>query len=135
MELIPASSVLTAIGFTRTDDALAELVEQASETGRIRPGLYRTGWAKRGPRGAIPENRACAKSVADEILADLASGTLDGDPKPGYDGLPGTVHERAVSYEQWLRLEQHERELAPDDRARRKLTDHEAMVAIAREEP
>ncbi|MCB1273649.1 MAG: FAD-dependent oxidoreductase, partial [Leucobacter sp.] len=71
--VVPATSVLTAIGFSAfADDQLAELVAEHSEIGRIEPGLYRTGWAKRGPRGAIPENRACAKSVADEILADLA---------------------------------------------------------------
>ena len=130
---IPASSVVTAIGFTAGGRALAALVAESSETGRLEPGLYRAGWAKRGPRGAIPENRACAKAVADEIAADLADGSLDVRPgRLGYAGLPAALRARAVDYAQWLALEAHERELAPEGRVRRKIPDHERMSAIAR---
>lgn len=132
--LVPADTVITAVGFAAAEsDQLRDLVAVQAESGRIEPGLYRTGWAKRGPRGAIPENRACAKSVADEISADLASGAL---PLPGtrrgFAGLPASLRERAIGYEQWLALDAHERELAPPDRVRRKLNDHAAMAAVAR---
>lgn len=131
---IPATAVVTAIGFTAAPDhALAAIVADPAATGRVAPGLYRTGWAKRGPRGAIPENRACAKSVADEIAADLGSGALPVDPaRRGFDGLPEAVRARAVSYDQWLALDAYERELAPAGRVRRKLPDHDQMAAIAR---
>ena len=134
VELIPATAVLTAIGFRHRDEGLAELTAEGSETGRIETGLYRTGWAKRGPRGAMPENRACAKQVADEILEDLAAGAIAPGGAAGYDSLPANVRERAISFEQWLTLDRHERELAPGDRIRRKLADHRAMAAIARGE-
>lgn len=134
---IPATSVITAIGFTPDGDLLTGLLDEhgapeQARTGRVGAGLYRTGWAKRGPQGAIPENRACAKEVADEILADLESGELTAGSAPGYDALPAELRERAISYEDWLNLERHERELAGPDRVRRKLTDTRAMIDIAR---
>lgn len=130
--VIPATSVITAIGFTATG-ALADLIAQTSEIGRIEQGLYRTGWAKRGPHGAIPENRACAKSVAEEIVTDIVSGSLPvSASKLGFDGLPARVRDMAISYEQWLTLEAHEREIAPPTRIRQKISEHDRMVAIAR---
>ncbi len=134
-ELVPATAVLTAIGFDpEPDDLLAQLCAAPSpQTGRLRPGLYRTGWAKRGPSGAIPENRACAKSVAEEIVADLADGSLVPDPaKHGFAGLPARVRERAISFAQWSTLDAHERATAGPERVRRKVTDHADMAAIAR---
>ena len=143
--VVPATAVITAIGFASRDgagdgaddgDEVAKLITElgADETsGRIEPGLYRSGWAQRGPRGAIPENRTFAKAVADEIAADLASGALGvSAERRGFAGLPDAVRSRAVSYEEWLVLEAHERELAPEGRVRRKLPHHETMVAIAR---
>lgn len=133
-EFVPARSVITAIGFSpEPEGSVSEMTAESAVTGRIEPGLYRTGWAKRGPRGAIPENRACAKAVADEIVTDLAEGSLTVSPhKRGFEGLPTAVRERAISYEQWLTLEAHERELAARGRIRRKLPNHDQMVAIAR---
>lgn len=132
--VVPASSVITAIGFTaHPDHPFAALTAAEAETGRIEPGLYRTGWAKRGPRGAIPENRACAKAVADEIMADLADGSLAVSPSaPGFNGLVAEVRERAIGYEQWLILDEHERSLAASDRVRRKIPDNTRMIDIAR---
>lgn len=136
-ETIPASSVITAIGFSPAEGLLTQLLNEFSapesaETGRIAAGLYRTGWAKRGPRGAIPENRSCAKSVAGEILEDVASGALSPGSAGGFASLPAKVREQAISYEQWLTVDRRERELAAPGRIRRKLTDARAMIDIAR---
>lgn len=132
---IPATAVLTAIGFDSDPaDELARLCAAPSpESGRLRPGLYRTGWAKRGPNGAIPENRACAKSVADEIVADITTGTLPvSAEKRGFAALPTLVQEHAITFTQWRALDAHEQANAAPDRVRRKLTDHAEMAAIAR---
>ena len=130
--VVPASSVITAVGFTASGH-LADLLADRADVGAIEPGLYRTGWAKRGPSGGIPENRACAKSVAEEIVADLASGHLTVSvARLGFEGLPSGTRSMSVDYPQWLRLEQHERDLAPAGRIRRKISDHDQMVAIAR---
>lgn len=130
---LPASSVISAIGFARdADGPLARQLDEDSETGRIELGLYRTGWAKRGPRGAIPENRTCAKNVADEILADLDAGLISPDPaRQGFAGLGSQLQHESVSYAQWIRLDEHERENAPAGRTRRKLPDRDHMRAIA----
>lgn len=135
--LIPATAVITAIGFdglaSNGDAANLSALPAASPTGRIRPGVYRTGWAKRGPNGAIPENRACAKSVAEEIVADLSDGTLATDPgKFGFGGLPARVQDRAISFAQWQVLDAHECATARPGRVRTKLPDHTQMAAIAR---
>ncbi len=132
VETIPATSVVTAIGFEHDGSDIASLTAEPAPTGRLATGLYRTGWAKRGPQGAIPENRTCAKQVADEFLADLKEGKLSSG-SPGFSGLHDSVQAKALSFPEWTNLDQYERELAPTGRVRRKLTDHETMVSIARQ--
>lgn len=132
---IPADVVVTAIGFQGdgADDDVAKLTHSPSETGRIEAGLYRTGWAKRGPIGAIPENRADAKGVADEIVADLESGAIEvSETRAGFEGLPEAVREAAVDFEEWLAIDAHERERASEGRVRQKLATHTDMVTVAK---
>lgn len=133
---VPATSVITAIGFDAdSTSALTEIeaLPPSAESGRVSPGLYRTGWAKRGPIGAIPENRACAKAVAEEITSDLHAGTVSPDPaKLGYAGLPESVRNRAITFAQWQVLDAHECKTAGAERVRRKLPHHDQMAAIAR---
>lgn len=132
---VAADSVITAIGFESSfvDNEIAALTQTASTSGRVSAGLYRTGWAKRGPRGAIPENRACAKSVVDEILEDLANNLIDVTPnRQGLAGLPHEVRESAVSYEEWLKIDRLEQATAAQDRSRQKTPSHSDMVAIAK---
>lgn len=136
---IDADSVVSAIGFELHEDApdmFAGLdidLEPNPETGRFGDGLYRTGWFKRGPRGTIPENRSDAKAVADEIIADHAAGVIAvAATQRGFAALPETVSELAISFVDWQRLDAHEQALAPTNRVRQKLSDHDAMVAVAR---
>lgn len=133
IERVEASAVLFATGFTAGTDPLAGYVAQASESGRIEPGLYRTGWAKRGPRGAIPENRACAKAVSEEILADLETFGPAGNAG-GFDALPEHIRAGAVSFAQWQQLDAHERAHAGNDRVRKKIIDLAEMLRISRAE-
>jgi ferredoxin/flavodoxin---NADP+ reductase len=44
--------------------------------GRVRPGSYVVGWAKRGSTGGIGTNRACAAETVDALLDDAAAGRL-----------------------------------------------------------
>ncbi|HVT70621.1 MAG TPA: 4Fe-4S binding protein [Trebonia sp.] len=48
--------------------------------GRIVPGSYVTGWAKRGATGGIGANRACAAETVGALIDDAAAGRL---PVPG----------------------------------------------------
>ncbi|MCZ9882570.1 FAD-dependent oxidoreductase [Arthrobacter sp. B2a2-09] len=126
-----ADSVVTAIGFDFDGGDWHGLgaLKADSETGVLDQGLYRTGWIKRGSRGTIAENRSCAKTVADEIIADLDS--LEQQSKPGYAGLPEEVRALAVDYAAWKRVDCAEKEAASEARTRRKFPSHEQMVAIA----
>lgn len=43
------------------------------------PGVYVTGWIKRGPRGVIGTNRTCAEETVDHLFDDFDAGVLGGD--------------------------------------------------------
>ena len=130
-ETLPCSSVLTAIGFEPAGDLpRAALLAAATDrdAGVLAPGLYATGWFRRGPRGTIPENRADAQALASRILADLAP-----DPaKPGRAVLADL--DQTVDYAGWTRIDTHETAAAPADRCRAKIATREAMLRLAREE-
>src|SRR5699024_5516527 len=72
---VDADSVITAIGFRAAAGdlvtALGGLTDEARGSGRIEPGLYLAGWARRGPRGTIPSQRNDARELAEVIAADL----------------------------------------------------------------
>ena len=118
---LPCDTVMTAIGFAGdspgTDDA-----------GVIRPGLYATGWCRRGATGAIPANRVDAQQVAARIAADLA-GTA---PKPNARALLRSLAPQAVDYQGWLRIDAAERAAAPPGRVRAKIRTRAAMLTLAR---
>ena len=132
LRTVLADSVITAVGFDfdPTDPLLGEPIANP-QTGFLADGLYRTGWAKRGARGTIPENRQCAKAVASEILEGLKAAGITA--KSGYAGLPSQIHDRAVDYKGWLRVDAAERTDSPAERSRRKRPDHAWMVSKARE--
>jgi len=69
--------------------------------GAVMPGLYVTGWIKRGPSGLIGTNKPCAKETADEVVTDL-----EGLPVPPLvpDELDRLLAERGVrvvGYDDW----------------------------------
>lgn len=130
-EVLPCTSVLTAIGFGPSGelprDALLAGATDA-EAGALAPGLYATGWFRRGPRGTIPENRADAQALAARILNDLKT-----DPgKPGRAVLADLAE--AVDYTGWTRIDAHETAAAPEGRCRAKITTRAEMLRRAREE-
>lgn len=125
---ISVDSVITAIGFTAGSlQRLSAVSPEAAETGRIAPGLYVAGWARRGPRGTIPTHRADAKQLAGLIAGDLETPST----RPGTEGIEDLLS-FAVSYDDWLLVDAHETSTAADGRVRRKVTDIDELRAIAR---
>ena len=114
--VIPADTVVTAIGF---DGARAA----CDAEGVVAPGLYATGWCRRGPRGTIPENRADAMAVAARIAADLPEGP----------GKPGFAPDCATGYDGWQRIDAAERTAAPEGRVRAKITTLAGLLALAKD--
>jgi Pyridine nucleotide-disulphide oxidoreductase len=90
-----------------------------------RDDVFPVGWAKRGPTGTIPTNRAESHAVAQQVLAFLR----DRDPKSGPDVLP-----IAVDAAGWHRIDKHEVAAgAAQGRPRVKLTEWQALLDIAQD--
>ena len=96
-----------------------------SENQLALPGLYVTGWIKRGPTGIIGTNRADSVATVQSLLEDLQ--TLDtGTEKSGADGvcnLLQTRNVRYVSFEEWEKIDQSEIDRGqPKNKPREKYT-------------
>lgn len=124
---LDVGTVISAIGYrTAADGDLPQTDAKgviANTDGRIEPGLYVVGWAKRGPSGTIPTNRAEAKAVADLLLADYAS---DAAPaKEGSAALDAWLASRGISamdWQCWKRIEAAETAAAHPGSPRAKLS-------------
>ncbi|MBB4264941.1 FAD-dependent oxidoreductase [Roseospira visakhapatnamensis] len=110
---LPVGTVVSAIGYrprpldgAPLDEARSRI---ANTDGVIADGLFVVGWARRGPTGVIPANRADALAVADRVsgwLADHPKGT-----RPGPDALDALLRQRGVrvvSRADWERINQAE---------------------------
>lgn len=125
-------SFITAVGFAAAgplgrDDLIA--TAEDVEAGALAPGLYATGWFRRGPRGTIPENRADAQALATRILADLDAAGADAG-KGGRKGLTAACAD-LVDYAGWKRIDEAETADLPADRTRRKIACRQDMLALA----
>jgi len=87
-EVIDAGLVLRSIGYRGApmpgltfDDANGVVPNDGGRvldgSGSPVPGVYVTGWIKRGPRGVIGTNRACAEETVAALWDDFAAGLLD----------------------------------------------------------
>ncbi|OZM72831.1 pyridine nucleotide-disulfide oxidoreductase [Amycolatopsis antarctica] len=99
------------------------------------PGVYVTGWIKRGPVGLIGHTKGDAAETVANLLADapeLHRAEYD-DP----DAILAFLAERGVpftTWEGWGRLDTHERGLGePHGRDRVKVVEREEMVRVSRE--
>lgn len=138
--VIEADSVVTAVGFNVDDKSpiyrgYEHLMTATEDSGRIEPGLYRTGWLKRGAVGTIPANRACAQDVAKEILEDIENNLISSDgAKSGFEAIQDLLSQAPISFQQWLSADERERSLADQDRVRRKFIGQNEIIQHALEE-
>ena len=97
------------------------------------PGLYVSGWIKRGPSGVIGTNKPDAVETAASMLEDLAAGAVPQPAEPGPDAAERLVRQRqprVVSFDDWHRLEALENERGKAaGRPRVKMTSTEEMLA------
>ncbi len=61
-----------------------------SSDGRVEPGLYCSGWIRRGPSGIIGTNKTDARQVVDALLADYSRAYTEKDLSPGLSKLDFT---------------------------------------------
>lgn len=100
----------------------------ANEDGRIKPGLYAVGWARRGPTGTIGTNRPDGYAIAEKIAADLR-GDSGKQGRPALDTLLAQRGVEVVTYRDWQKIEAAEIAAARDGAPREKFTSIDAMLA------
>jgi ferredoxin--NADP+ reductase len=100
------------------------------------PGVYATGWIKRGPVGLIGHTKSDAMETVRHLINDQGSWWHPADPSE--EAIPALLAERGVAWtdlEGWHRLDEHEIALgAPHERARIKVVPRDEMVAVSRGE-
>ena len=100
------------------------------------PGVYATGWIKRGPVGLIGHTKSDAMETISHLINDQGSWWTPTDPSP--EAIPALLEERGVAWtdlDGWHRLDEHEIALgAPQERARIKVVDRDEMVRVSRGE-
>jgi len=123
--------VVTAIGYQGSPLPGADFDEKGGvfvhDDGRIAPGLYATGWCKRGPSGVIGTNKADGDQTAKQIIADLTP-----SDKAGRDGLLKMLSERnatVVTFEDWKKIEAAEKAAAKPPAPRQKIVAIDEMLA------
>ena len=130
--VIPAALVVSCIGYrTPPIEGVpydAKLGRFANDEGRIAPGLYAVGWARRGPTGTIGTNRPDGFMIAEQIAAD----TPDDYGKEGRAGLDLLLRDRnvdVVTFRDWQKIEAAEIAAARDGSPREKFTSIDEMLA------
>ena len=100
---------------------------------RIVPGVYATGWIKRGPVGLIGHTKSDAMETIEHLVRDQASWWSPASPAE--DSVVALLEERGVAYtnlDGWHALDAHEIALgAPEGRARIKVVPRDEMLDIS----
>jgi ferredoxin--NADP+ reductase len=100
----------------------------------IMPGVYATGWIKRGPVGLIGHTKSDAMETISHLVNDQASWWSPSAPEES--AVLALLEERGVEYtdlDGWHRLDEHEIALGePEGRARIKVVPRDEMVRVAR---
>ncbi|MGC5627410.1 FAD-dependent oxidoreductase [Georgenia sp. Z1344] len=109
------------------------------DDGELVPGVYVTGWIKRGPVGLIGSTKSDAQQTIGHVVEDVEAGVLGTGPeRAGRDGLTAELDAAGVPWTDWTgweALDAFERRLGETDahvRERVKVVAREAMTAIAR---
>ncbi|MEX3632595.1 FAD-dependent oxidoreductase [Rothia sp. LK2492] len=147
----PVQAVYRAIGYFGTE--LPEVgfdVERGVVTnveGRVIddssvpvPGLYATGWIKRGPVGLIGSTKSDALETITHLLEDRPD--LYTATQPEVDSINAHMDAKGIEYttwEGWQKLDEHEKALgaqskdaAGEPRARVKVVGREEMIKVSR---
>ncbi|MGV3713896.1 FAD-dependent oxidoreductase [Pseudolysinimonas sp.] len=105
-----------------------------AEDNEILPGVYATGWIKRGPVGLIGHTKSDAMETIQHLVNGQASWWTPEDPSE--ESVTELLESRGVAYtnlDGWHALDTHEIALGePEGRARIKVVDRDEMVEISR---
>jgi NADPH-dependent glutamate synthase beta subunit-like oxidoreductase len=129
---IPADIVIACIGYQTSPIPGVPFEENAGRfanvDGRILPGLYCVGWARRGPSGTIGTNKPDGFSVVDRIAEDFGAGSGKSG-RPGFDALAERRGLKVVTFRDWKKIEEAENARARSGAPREKFVNVGAMIA------
>lgn len=129
---LPADLLVSCIGYRSSPIAGVPFEERegrfANEDGRILPGLYCVGWARRGPSGTIGTNRPDGFGVIQRIAAEVKPARAK-QGRAGFDKLAGDRGLKIVTFRDWRKIEAAEIAAARAGSPREKFTDIAAMIA------
>jgi NADPH-dependent glutamate synthase beta subunit-like oxidoreductase len=144
----PVQAVYRAVGYRGSALAQIPFDETAgvipNDGGRVLdasgapiPGLYTTGWIKRGPVGLIGHTKSDALETVTRLLEDIRPPLQAG--RPAEDAILALLEERGIHFTTWagwLALDAHERALgeadpSPVERERVKVVPRDKQVDIA----
>ncbi len=146
----PVQAVYRAVGYFSSSldgvafDDVAGVVPNdegrvLAEDGTIVPGLYATGWIKRGPVGLIGSTKSDAQQTIGHLVSDVESGTVAAGAAPGSpDELVAALEGRGIpttSWAGWELLDAYERSLGEaEGRERVKVVPRDEMTRVSRGE-
>lgn len=132
---VPADLVVSCIGYHTAHIPDVPFDERAgrfaNDDGRILPGIYCVGWARRGPSGTIGTNRPDGFSIVEKIAEDMAAGVLGRSDKQGREGFDLMAEQRGldvITFRDWKKIEEAEEQAARVGAPREKFVDIEAMI-------
>jgi ferredoxin--NADP+ reductase len=141
----PVQAVYRAVGYFGSEldeipfDAKSGVI--SNEEGRVLdssgkhiPGVYCTGWIKRGPVGLIGHTKADAIETIGHLIEDRANWWQPA--APAEEAIVVTLRERGVDFmdwKRWLNVDAKERALGEGDgRERIKLFDRSEMLRVSK---
>ena len=130
------SSPLDQVPFDEVHGVVPNEGGRVVDRGERVPGLYATGWIKRGPVGLIGHTKSDAKETIENLLADEDTWWRPEDPREA--SIIELLQERGIEFtdvEGWIRLDAHERSLGNlQGRERIKVVPRDEMIQVSRGE-
>jgi ferredoxin--NADP+ reductase len=141
----PVQAVYRAVGYFGSEldqipfDSKAGVISNEEgrvldESGNHIPGVYCTGWIKRGPVGLIGHTKADAIETIGHLIEDRASWW--NPEQPDESAIVETLSSRGVEFidwSHWLRIDAQERKLGESEgRERIKLFDRNQMLKVSK---
>ena len=99
---------LPDVPFDERGGVIANEKGRVTDSGSPLPGLYATGWIKRGPSGLIGTNKGCAKDTVACMVEDLQAGAVLEPTHPTLESMDCLLEDKAirfVNYDDWLKLD------------------------------
>ena len=118
---------------------VVDTLDQAEAAGAdLVPGVYATGWIKRGPVGLIGHTKGDALETIGHILGDRNAGVLAEPVFPAESAIVDLLESKGVDFVDWQgyhRVEAAEKAAGEaEGRERVKIATREGMLAAARDE-